>query len=40
MTQSKIEPGQICSSFDDFLTEQGNADAINAVAIKHVIAFQ
>ena len=40
MTENKTEPGQIGSSFDDFLTEQGTADATNAVAIKRVIAFE
>ena len=28
------------SSFEDYLREDGNADAINAIALKRVIAWQ
>ena len=34
------EKGQIGSSFEDFLKEQGTLEETNAVAIKRVLAWQ
>lgn len=37
---SKINPAHIGSSFDDFLSEEGQLEAASAVAVKRVVAWQ
>lgn len=37
---NKINPAHIGSSFDDFLSAEGQLEAASAVAVKRVVAWQ